>query len=156
MHVVWGGGGERLTKIKPPQDPTMSGQRFGRECQKQLNEKKSSSGLLRKRSSTRHSSIDPEDMEFREAVKTRKKLEWTVESDMPCKVENLRRGACDENKPNTRRSGCACIVEAHESTRKRLEKTQPKDHEDRSGEKAFNSLSHCKSSCTRSFLCPEQ
>ena len=62
---------------------------------------------------------------------------------MPCKVQNLRhKEACGENEPNTRRSRCACIVEAHESTRKRLEKTQQKGHEDRIVEKGFNSLSH--------------
>ena len=32
---------------------------------------------------------------------------------------------------NTRISKYACIVEAHESTRKCLERTLPKDHEDR-------------------------
>ena len=36
----------------------------------------------------------------------------------------------------------ACIVEAHESTRKRLESTLPKDHEDRIAGKGFNSLCH--------------
>ena len=37
----------------------------------------------------------------------------------------------------------ACIVEAHESTRKRLEGIPPKDHEDHIAGKGFNSLSHC-------------
>ena len=36
----------------------------------------------------------------------------------------------------------ACIVEAHESTSKRLEGTLPKDHEHQITEKVFNSLSH--------------
>ena len=35
----------------------------------------------------------------------------------------------------------ACIVEAHESARKRLETTLPKDHEDHIAEQGFNSLS---------------
>ena len=39
----------------------------------------------------------------------------------------------------------ACIVEAHESTRKRLESTLPKDHEDHIAGKGFNSLKHCNS-----------
>ena len=36
----------------------------------------------------------------------------------------------------------ACIVEAHESTRKRLESTLPRDHEDHIAEKRFNSINH--------------
>ena len=33
-------------------------------------------------------------------------------------------------------------MEAHESTRNRLERTLPNDHEDRIAGKGFNSLSH--------------
>ena len=61
---------------------------------------------------------------------------------MPCKVQNFRRGEACGKEPDTRRSRYACIVEAHESTRKRLEKTQLKDHEDRIAGKGFNSMSH--------------
>ena len=66
----------------------------------------------------------------------RKKLDSLVESAMPCKVKNL-------GESDTRRSRCACIVEAHESARKRLEKTPSIDHEDRIAGKEFNLLSHC-------------
>ena len=56
---------------------------------------------------------------------------------------NLGHGeAYGENKPNTRKSKRACIVEAHESTTKRLERTLPKDHEDCIAGKGFNSLTH--------------
>ena len=34
-------------------------------------------------------------------------------------------------------------MEAHKSTRTRIGKTQPRDHEDHVAEKGFNSLSHC-------------
>ena len=43
---------------------------------------------------------------------------------------------------NGRKSKHACIVEAHESTRTCLERTLPKDPEDRIAGKGFNSLSH--------------
>ena len=43
---------------------------------------------------------------------------------------------------NIQKSMHACIVEAHESTRKRLERTLSKDHDDHIAEKGFNSLSH--------------
>ena len=45
--------------------------------------------------------------------------------------------------PTTENAKDACIVEALESTRKRLESTLPKDHEDRIAGKGFNSLSQC-------------
>ena len=61
---------------------------------------------------------------------------------MLCKVQKpQRREACGK-EPDTRRSTLACIVEAYESTRKRLERTLPEDHEERIVGKGFNSLSH--------------
>ena len=36
----------------------------------------------------------------------------------------------------------ACIVEAHESTRQRLESSLPKDHEDHIAGKGYNSMTH--------------
>ena len=52
----------------------------------------------------------------------------------------LVRETCGES--NNRISKHACIVEAHESSGKRLERTQTKDHEDHIAGKRFNSLSH--------------
>ena len=37
---------------------------------------------------------------------------------------------------------CACVVEAHESTRKRLESTVQRKHDDHIAEKGFHSLTH--------------
>ena len=120
-----------------------------RNVTKQLNEEKYSSRATEKpkmdnaRKSRRIYFIDLEDMEFKETMKNaRRSLESPLESAIPCKVQNLRRGeACGENL-NACRYRCACIVEARESTRKRLEKTRTKDHEDRILGKGFNSLSH--------------
>ena len=54
------------------------------------------------------------------------------EAATPCKVQNLGHGeAYGENKPNIRISRNVCIVEPLDSTRKRLERTLPEDHEDR-------------------------
>ena len=44
--------GERLKKFKEHQDPIIKGQRLGQGCQRQLNEEKHRSGLLKYRSST--------------------------------------------------------------------------------------------------------
>ena len=37
----------------------------------------------------------------------------------------------------------ACIVEAHEFTRQRLESSLPKDHEDHIAGNGYNSMTHC-------------
>ena len=68
----------------------------------------------------------------------------TISTRRPKKVRKLGHGgeAHGENKANTRKSKHACIVEAHESTRKRLERTLPKDHEDCNAGKGFNWLGH--------------
>ena len=66
--------------------------------------------------------IDPEDMEFKETRKNaREKLELPLDSAIPCKVQiHQRREFCGD-RTDTGRSKYACIVEAHESTRKRSE-----------------------------------
>ena len=64
-----------------------------------------------------------------------------MEAAMLCKVKNQQcRETCGES--NTGRSKNACTEEAHESARKRLERTLPKGHEDRIARKGFDSLSH--------------
>ena len=71
----------------------------------------------------------------------RGKLEVSMEAAMPCKV---RKTMCKETcaGPEVKKSKSACIVDANESTRKRLEGTQHKNHEDHIGDQAFNSPSH--------------
>ena len=55
----------------------------------------------------------------------------------------LQETASENKDSNTiQKSKHACIVEAHESTRMRLEFTLPKDHEDRTAKKGYNSFSH--------------
>ena len=85
-----------------------------------------------------------------EAIKNaRKKLEIPKEAAMPCKLRtkqrpNKSRETDDETKScNTiQQTKHACIVEAHQSTRKLLESTLPRDHEDPIAEEWFNSTSH--------------
>ena len=82
--------------------------------------------------------VDPDDIEHKNRAE---KLELAIEAAMPCKVKNHQcRETCGES--DNRKSKHACIVEAHGSTRKRLERTLSKDHEDRIAGKGFNSLSH--------------
>ena len=67
---------------------------------------------------------------------------------MPCKMERrkrarkLRETVTGENTNSRKKTKKACIVEAHESTRKRLEPTRPRNHEDHIAEKEFHSITH--------------
>ena len=66
-----------------------------------------------------------------------------MEAAMLCKLR-IRHGETFSESNEIRKSKHECVVEAHESTRKRSERTPSKDHEDHIAEKGFNSLSHHK------------
>ena len=95
--------------------------------------------------------IDPEDgeREKKEAIKTaRKKLEILMEAAMPCKtgskkgLKKLWETASETDESNKiPKTKHACIVKAHESTRKRLDSILPKDHEDHIAGKGYKSIS---------------
>ena len=90
--------------------------------------------------------IVPGDVEFHQKnnKNLRKKLEVPMEAAMPCKIRKTKcKGTCAG--PDIRSSRYACIVEANDSTRKRLEGTQHKDYEELIASKGFNSLSHLQS-----------
>ena len=79
---------------------------------------------------------------------TRKKLE-IPEATLPCKLRTTKRpnklletDSEIRGSNNIQTTKHACIVHAHESTKKRLESTLPKNHEDHIAEKGFNPLSH--------------
>ena len=60
---------------------------------------------------------------------------------MPCKIRRGNHGeTCSSS--GIHKTKYACILEADESTRKRLEGTLHKDHEDHIAGKGINSLSH--------------
>ena len=72
-----------------------------------------------------------------------------MEGAMHCKLRTKRRlnklreiDSETKGSNNIQMTKPACLVEAHESTRNRLESTLPKDHEDRIAEKGFNSSGH--------------
>ena len=83
--------------------------------------------------------IDPEDKEFKETIQNaRKKLETSVAPAMPCKImKNCGSGGSDKNKTKL-----ACILAADESTRMRMENSEPSNHEDHIAGKGENSLQH--------------
>ena len=87
---------------------------------------------------------DPTDAEFKKTFKnSRKKLEVPMPASMPCR--NQKKQALETcSSSGTRKTKYACIVEADESTTKRLEGTTHKDHEDHIAGKGINSLNHDK------------
>ena len=81
--------------------------------------------------------IDPEDEEHQVTIKnSRKKLEVLMEAAMLCEMETRKRKrklqetVPNENTNSRKKTNYACIVEAHESTRKRLESALPRNHQD--------------------------
>ena len=87
--------------------------------------------------------IDPEDKEFKETIKNaRKKLETPMAPAMPCKTSKTRKHGETRGKTNEIKEKLACILEASESTRLRMEESLPNYHEDHIAGKGDNSLQH--------------
>ena len=75
--------------------------------------------------------IDPEDKKFQETIKNaRKKLETPMAPAMPCKTRKKTNHGETRGKTNEFKSKFACILEASESTRLRMEESLPNYHED--------------------------
>ena len=88
--------------------------------------------------------IDPEDKEFKETIKNaRKKLETPMAPAVPCKTSKKSKHGETRGKTNEFKSKLACILEASESTRLRMEESLPNYHEDHIAGKGDNSLQHC-------------
>ena len=86
--------------------------------------------------------IDPDDEEFKRFMKNaRRKLEIPMPAAMPCRLQRCpcRETCCAVGEHKTKD---ACIVEADESMRKRIEGSQNENHEDHIAGKGMNSLSH--------------
>ena len=87
--------------------------------------------------------IDPADEEFKETVKknAQRKSEVPMPAAMSCKFGSGKyKETCRTSE--ARKTKYACIVEADESMRKRLEGTLHKDHEDHIIGKGINSLNY--------------
>ena len=96
--------------------------------------------------------IDSEDKEFKETIKNaRKKLETPMAPAVPCKTNKKIMHGETHGKTNEFKSKLACILEASESTRLRVEESPPNYHEDHIGKGQF----HCNITIwyTNLFLC---
>ena len=68
--------------------------------------------------------IDPEDMEFKEIIKNaRRKLETPMAPAMPCKTCKKNKHGETRSKTDDFQYQCACILEASESKRMRIEES---------------------------------
>ena len=87
--------------------------------------------------------IDPEDKEFKETIKNaRKKMETPMAPAVPCKSSKKSKHGETRGKTKDFKSKFACILEASESTRMRMEESLPNYHEDHIAGKGDNSLQH--------------
>ena len=87
--------------------------------------------------------IVPEDKKFKETIKNaREKLETPADRAMPCKISKKRKRGETRGKSNEFKSRLACILEASESTRLRMEESLPNYHEDHVAVRGDNSLQH--------------
>ena len=62
---------------------------------------------------------------------------------MPCKISKKNKHGDIPSKTNDFKSKFACILEASEPTRLRMEESLPNHHEDHIAGKGDNSLQHC-------------
>ena len=87
--------------------------------------------------------IDPEDMEFEEILKMQG-ANWKHQWLQRCLARLVRKNKQGKthSKTNEIKSKLACILEASESTRMRMEESLPKYHEDHIAGKGDNSLQH--------------
>ena len=87
--------------------------------------------------------IDPEDKEIKETIgNARKKLETPTAPAMPCKTSKKNNNGQTRSKTNDFKSKFACILEASESTRLRMEESLLNYYEDHIAGKGDTSLQH--------------
>ena len=84
--------------------------------------------------------IETNDDEFKLIIKAaRRKLEVPMPAAMPCKIPIKSSGETHRNI-GKRRTKYACVVDADESMRPRLEGAGPKPHQDHTTAKGMNSI----------------
>ena len=86
--------------------------------------------------------IEPNDEEFKLTMKAaRRKLEVPMPAAMPCRIPIKSSGETHRNI-GKRMTKYACVVDAGESTRPRLQGAGHKHHQDHITEKGMNSITH--------------
>ena len=95
--------------------------------------------------------IEQNDEEFKLTIKAaRRKLEIPMPAAMPCKIP-IKSSGETHRSVGKRKTKCACVVDADESTRSRLEGAVHKHHQDHITEKGMNSLNHYNLASVKKF-----
>ena len=109
-------------------DPDLSQNGYGSRRRSRNGQWKNQSSIMLE--DHEESIIDPEHKEFKETIwNARKKLETPMAPAMPCKTSKKSKHGETRSKTNDFKSKFACILEASESTRLRMEESLPKYHE---------------------------
>ena len=85
--------------------------------------------------------IEPEDEDFKNMKNDRRKLEGPMTAAMLCKIPTKSSGEIHRNIGKCK-TKYACVVDADESTRPRLEGAGHKPHQDHISAKGTNSMTH--------------
>ena len=94
--------------------------------------------------------IEPNDEEFKLIIKdARRKLEVPMPAAMPCKIP-IKRSEETHRNIGKRKTRFACIVDADESTRPRVQGAVHTSHQDHITAKGMNSMTHY--SLVRKFI----
>ena len=139
-------GGETDKKTKQPPGQTLCGQKCGNISQSIKTRK---SGLSRnpKLDNARRLRgiyfIDPEDEQFKLTIKNaQRKLEIPMPAAMPCKTSLCRSSRETCRTVGEHKTKYACVVQAGESVRIRMEGSRNKNHEDHIAGEGVNSMTH--------------
>ena len=140
------GPGRDLRGNKQPQDPTTYGQWQHMSDAAKSKEKQKWAIVKPMLDNARQLRgiffIEPEDDQFKHTMKNaRRKLEIPMPAAMPCKTPTNCRGETCRNIGKSK-TKYACIVDADETMRIRLEGVPHRYHEDHISAKGINSLSH--------------
>ena len=131
----------------------MYGQKFGRKFGKAAQNREKQEWAQEKpkldnaRRLRRIYFIGPDDEEYKEILKNaRRNLERPMAAAMPCKrlPNSIKKVTAKPEIESEKKSKTVngCMVESQESTRQRVESSQPKNHEDHIAGKGFTPMSH--------------
>ena len=152
--------GQRLTKMQTTSRPDYQWPEIWKEMSEAAQRKEKQKWAIEKPERDHARRLrgffvtDPADAEYKETIKNAwRKLEVPMPAAIPCKTKGGKyRETCSTS--GTPKTIYACIVEADESTRKRLERTTlHKDHEDHVAGKRIHS-SNQSQSCAQNFPMP--
>ena len=87
--------------------------------------------------------INSDDGNYKDNIRNAKrKMEVPMEAPMLCNKRTRCQASSSETERIMTNPEHACIVEAHESTRQRVESSLPKHHDDHIAGKGYNSVVH--------------